>query len=190
MAWSQEETRFLALHYPEKGKMWCAQQLNKTSHQIRSKAFRMKIYQDQCGDFFKSWQNRAAVSKIGKSRPDQALVIKKLHSSGKLIKTDAMKKATSKRMKKWIKKHGHNKGMLGKKHSDEFKELQSVRSKKTWAKMTDDQRMERNKKIIHTRFVKGNYAIHRVTLTWKAAWREFGGKKIFYRSRWEANYGS
>lgn len=23
----------------------------------------------------------------------------------------------------------------------------------------------------------------------KAAWREFGGKRCFYRSRWEANYG-
>ena len=24
---------------------------------------------------------------------------------------------------------------------------------------------------------------------WKAGWREIGGKKIYFRSRWEANYG-
>lgn len=26
-------------------------------------------------------------------------------------------------------------------------------------------------------------------LSWKAAWREVGGRRIFFRSRWEANYG-
>ncbi len=25
--------------------------------------------------------------------------------------------------------------------------------------------------------------------TWKAGWREFGGKRKYFRSRWEANYG-
>ncbi|GAC1382259.1 MAG: hypothetical protein NVSMB30_29860 [Hymenobacter sp.] len=27
-----------------------------------------------------------------------------------------------------------------------------------------------------------------MTKTWKAGWREIGGKRSFYRSRWEANY--
>ena len=27
------------------------------------------------------------------------------------------------------------------------------------------------------------------TSTWKQGWREFGDRKYFYRSRWEANYG-
>lgn len=26
-------------------------------------------------------------------------------------------------------------------------------------------------------------------LSWKAGWREVGGRRIFFRSRWEANYG-
>ena len=25
--------------------------------------------------------------------------------------------------------------------------------------------------------------------SWKAGWRDFGGKRKYYRSRWEANYG-
>ena len=55
--------------------------------------------------------------------------------------------------------------------------------------MTDEQKMEKSKKMIHTRHLKGKYANHRITSTWKAAWREFGGKRHFYRSKWEANYG-
>jgi len=49
--------------------------------------------------------------------------------------------------------------------------------------------MERTKKIILTKHSRGNLINPRIKTTWKAAWREFGGKRKFYRSRWEANYG-
>lgn len=31
--------------------------------------------------------------------------------------------------------------------------------------------------------------MEKVKMRTKAGWREFGGKRCFYRSRWEANYG-
>ena len=35
---------------------------------------------------------------------------------------------------------------------------------------------------------KGGLALNRPHGSWRAAWREIGGKKSYYRSRWEANY--
>ena len=38
--------------------------------------------------------------------------------------------------------------------------------------------------------IKGNQLHPRRKVTaWKQGWREFGGKRNYYRSRWEANYG-
>jgi len=43
-------------------------------------------------------------------------------------------------------------------------------------------------KIRKTLVINGACAPKRPHGSWKAAWREFGGKRAFYRSRWEANY--
>lgn len=73
----------------------------------------------------------------------------------------------------WFKRNPHPRGMLGKSHSDEFKDRQSERSFVRWHSMT---KSEQNKFTAKS---------HR---SWKAGWRDVGGKKIFFRSRWEANY--
>ena len=114
--WTKEETKFLSLWYAEKGKMWCANELNKTEAQIRSKAARLKLYQDKCGEFAQEWQKKAAKSKIGKERPEQAKVIRDLRASGRLQMTDKGKEAISLSMKKRIASQGHMKGMRGKKN--------------------------------------------------------------------------
>jgi len=188
MAWTNEDIQFLITHYPSKGRNFCAEKLNRSAASIRQKTSCLGLYQDRNSDFFKDWQYRAAKSKIGKKRPDQAEVIKKIHSEGKLIKTHDQCKAISVRSKKWIKENGHPKGMLGKKHTNEFKVAQSVRSLLNWEKMPEEKRMARNKKIMQTRISNGNYAPKRNGCTWKAGWREIGIKKKYYRSRWEANY--
>lgn len=91
--WTDQEIEFLKTNYPQRGKMWCSENLGKTEQQIRHKASVLKLKQDRNSEFFKDWQNRAKLSKIGKKRPDQALVIKKLHEEGKLGKVSETQKA-------------------------------------------------------------------------------------------------
>lgn len=186
--WSPDEIAFLKKFYPQKGKMWCSKKLQKTPDQIRSKTSRLGLKQDRTSDFNKDWQRRAAESKIGKKRPAQSEVIKKTHREGKLIKTPDQRKAISIRVAKWIKENGHSRGMLGKKHSLDFKIKMSDRVKRDWKNMTDQEKQARNRKILETRFKNGTLVRNRHQTTWKAGWREIGSKKKFYRSRWEANY--
>lgn len=188
MAWSKEDTDFLIQHYPDMGQKYCAQILNKSLPSIRMKTSRLGLFQNRNSDFFKDWQYRAAKSKIGKKRPDQALVMKRLHKEGKLIKTEAQIVACYTRLKNFIAKNGHPRGMLGKKQTKEHKEMQRQMSKKRWDEMPEEKKMAIRIKSLKTRVLNGTYAAPRKGGSWKAAWRTIGGKEKYYRSRWEANY--
>ena len=84
----------------------------------------------------------------------------------------------------------HPKGMAGKKHTKEVLEKLSEMSKKSQAKINEDpdKRSTIVKKMIETKHAKGNLVLPRQKTTWKADWREIGGKRKYFRSRWEANY--
>jgi hypothetical protein len=90
-----------------------------------------------------------------------------------------------------IAKNGHPKGMLNKKHSKETLEVLSIRSKQMWERMSDDKKNEKVMKMLKTKVAKYGSACSNVSanVTWKQGWREIGGVRKFYRSRWEANYG-
>jgi hypothetical protein len=188
MKWTKEEVEFLRIHYPMRGKRWCAEKLNRKESSIRSMTSFYKIYQDRNSDFFKDWQSRARQSKIGKKRPDQANIILKLHKEGKLKHKEGYGRKVSERFKKYYAKHGHPKGMLGKKHSEENKLKFSIMSKMRMDNLTEDQRTDRIMKIMRTRVKNGTYSPERFKTTWKQGWREIGGYRKYYRSRWEANY--
>lgn len=74
------------------------------------------------------------------------------------------------------------------KHSPETIAILSVKSRESFAKLTEVQRMARMRKSLTTRLARGIYATPRVGTTWKSGWREIGGIRKFYRSKWEANY--
>lgn len=99
------------------------------------------------------------------------------------------KAAISKRSKAQIETKGHPRGMLGKKHSAKTAQTLSHKSKSRWNAMTED---ERRAHVVHA--LKRKVAKHgtlvpaRVGTTWKASWRVVGGKRVYFRSRWEANY--
>lgn len=77
------------------------------------------------------------------------------------------------RMRAWHQKNEHPRGMLGKTHTDEFKQAQSDKSLTRWLSMSVEERS----------------AHAETSLTGhKAGWREIGGKRRYFRSRWEANY--
>lgn len=186
--WSLEDIEFLKKFYPLKGKQWCCDALQKTESSVRYKASALRLKQDQTSQFFFDWQERAALSKIGKKRPDQALVIKELHKAGKLKKTDEQKAKISLRTKKWLEQNEHPKGMLGKKHSKEALQKMSIASKKNAAAMSEEKKAEKTLKAMKTRVANGGFVQPRPKTTWKGGWREIGGVNKFYRSRWEANY--
>lgn len=186
MIWTEEKRSQLIENYPEKGKKWCAENLGLTEGQVRSKASRLGLKQNKESDFFQDWQSRARNSKIGKKRPCQAEVIKRLHIEGKLIKTDEQRKAISIRVKEWIKENGHPKGALGMKHTDEALEKMSKSTKNMWKNMSQEKRDEYSKRAsINGR---NTSPINREGASWKAGWRDIGGYRKYYRSRWEANY--
>lgn len=94
----------------------------------------------------------------------------------------------AKRTKLWIKDNGHPKGSLGLKHTDEVKEIISKKSIKSWATKTEDEKAETILKMLKTKTARGTHPKNREKATWKCGWREIGGQRKYYRSRWEANY--
>lgn len=89
----------------------------------------------------------------------------------------------------WV-KNSHPKGMKGKKHTQETKDRISVTSTIRAAAINsdEDRRYSITKKMMNTRFEKGIFVNSRHKQTWKAGWREIGGKRKYFRSKWEANY--
>lgn len=84
---------------------------------------------------------------------------------------------------RWHKNNPHPKGMLGKHHSDEVKNNISDKLK---GRKIPRSRILRSMETRIKRY--GSLCPNLKRGTWKAAWREIGGIKKFYRSRWEANY--
>lgn len=62
-------------------------------------------------------------------------------------------------------------------------------SRKMWRLKSDEDVEEILKKSAATRKKNGTKPPRsREKATWKAGWREVGGKRCYFRSRWEANY--
>lgn len=184
--WTNEDTKWLTANYPDKGKKFCASYLGRREGSIRWKAGCLGLEQNRNSEFFKDWQGRAAESKIGKKRPAQAEVMRNNHRQGKLKKTPEMLKAMGERLKRQWKKSGHPRGMLGKKHSDITKQAIGRASKARWNAMNESERREAIMRQIKGR---DGRPVNQPHGSWKAGWREFGGKRYYYRSRWEANFG-
>jgi hypothetical protein len=84
--------------------------------------------------------------------------------------------------------NGHPRGALGMKHTAETKAIIGKKSAEFYASMSEDQKIARTRKSIESRLENGHYADPSPNKSWKSGWREIGGFKKYYRSRWEANY--
>lgn len=84
----------------------------------------------------------------------------------------------------------HPRGMKGKKHTPETKFLLSnISTERNKIINAEPGRRESiSKKQVMTKMERGNLINPRQKQTWKAGWREIGGKRKYFRSRWEANY--
>ena len=83
----------------------------------------------------------------------------------------------------------HPKGMKGKKHTEATKFAISMSSRSRWHTMSSSMQSDITKRSLKTRMVnmKGKAPPNR-NASWKAGWREVGGKRFYARSAWEANY--
>lgn len=101
---------------------------------------------------------------------------------------EELREFQSARAKRAIQTNGHPRGMAGKKHTQETKDAISKASKALWDGMTPAQKFDQVTRQQRTMAANNNRNAGRSRGSWKAGWREIGGKRNYYRSRWEANY--
>lgn len=112
-------------------------------------------------------------------------------TSMKRICCQQLKEGMSKRSKDMIKNYGHPRGMTGKHHSEETKKNLSKKHVEFCSKKENREKVLMwIKKGLKTKIKKyGSLTTNtREGCSWKAGWREIGGKRKYFRSRWEANY--
>lgn len=100
----------------------------------------------------------------------------------------ALRAHTSASRKLWHQANEHPRGMRGKRHTEATLARLSAASRAWNASLTGQQKAAMAMKAMKTKEARGIPLRHRTNTTWKAAWREIGGTRKFYRSRWEANY--
>jgi len=187
ITWTHEMVSFLTEHYPKQGKMWCAHEMNLKEHQVRHKASALHLTARGTSEAWLNGQIQAALSKIGKKRPEQALIMKRvIHDKG--LHLNRTSEQISKHMKEWIQKNGHPKGATGMIHSDKSKKIMSQKSKQRYDNMSEEQKALIVLKSMKTKVANGTANKASGHGSWKAQWREIGGQRKFFRSRWEANY--
>lgn len=213
LPWSNEELRALRDAYAAGlGPSQIAKSINRSTSAIRNKAYELgitqnggwtdaeialliELYQD-AGDgpidvaplAERLGRTKAAVflkaSRLGLCNNMRRLVEER--QDRRKFKGDdaALKQDMSRRAKEYIAKNGQTRGMKGKRHTQETKDRLAKASAQTWESRTAKERQEWIDKCARAR--SGPPKVARGT--WKAGWREIGGKRNYYRSRWEANY--
>lgn len=94
--------------------------------------------------------------------------------------------------RQWHANNPHPRGMLGKHHTPEVKERLRKSSTDRWLSLTPKEREQEVENRLKAALAKNGYVgsppFNRDGATWKAGWREIGDKRVYFRSRWEANY--
>lgn len=187
--WTQEKVDFLIKNYPVKGKLYCANALGMKEHQIRSKASRLNLKARGISEAWLQKNKDHAIKLSGRKRPKQALVMKAvIIDKGLHIHPENVRKKQGEFMKELIKKNGHPKGMLNKKHTNQARQKMSASGLLRAQTESVEIIAQRTEKMIKTKIERGNLVPERIGATWKAGWREIGTASKYYRSAWEANY--
>jgi hypothetical protein len=91
--------------------------------------------------------------------------------------------------KQRIARDGHPRHMLGKKHTAETRQVIAEKSAATWAAMSASDRSLHTLGALKAKVARhGSVNPQKARGSWKAGWRDIGGKRHYFRSRWEANY--
>jgi hypothetical protein len=215
--WSPSEDDYLRAVYGTMPGCEVAKKLGKTPAAIRNRAYRLGVSENNAWTEAELNTLKAAYEAAGSTgvlkldalaesfgRPKSS-VCKKARDIGletsynrkKVeVRKDRKKFATeedyrawrSECTKNWQKENGHPRGMKGKKHTPEVRAIISQKGAERWASMTEEEKLAETQKQVDARRAKGTKSIGKPRGSWKAGWREIGGKRNYYRSRWEANY--
>jgi hypothetical protein len=141
---------------------------------------------------------------LGRSRHSVALKASRLgltdrSRKGVEVRKDApkyttpeeLREAQSAMVRARIQANGHPRHMLGKVHTLAARSKMASSTKAAWDRLSPDEQFDRI-----TAAMKGKLAKYGKVApppakprgSWKAGWREIGGKRNYYRSLWEANY--
>ena len=74
------------------------------------------------------------------------------------------------------------------KHSAEALEKMSASSTRFWKNLSPAKKAALIDKRMKAQSLNGTLVQERKNVTWKGGWREIGGVRKYYRSKWEANY--
>lgn len=212
-AWTPEQIVALRDGYANgEGPKDIALRINRTSAAVRNKAYELGVTRNRAWSEEEVALLRAAYAahpkgvvclediaqQIGRDRMAVALKASKLglgdpsrprveeRKDRRKFKGDeeALRKFKSENAKALIRENGHPRGFAGGSHTPETRAAISKKAKAAWASKTPEERDAWAEKLAHSH--QGAPKVERGT--WKAGWREIGGKRNYYRSRWEANY--
>jgi len=127
-------------------------------------------------------------SKLGRTRQFICRQAKKLGLTDRARSKSYLAPNISANMRAWHKANPHPRGMLGKKHSPAVRAIMCLRAGEYWSSLSLDERAAMTLRGMKTRVAPGDRNSLGTKTSWKAGWREVGGRKVFFRSRWEANY--
>lgn len=102
--------------------------------------------------------------------------------------TPERRSATSIRMKEFWKENAHPRGALGMRHSPATRRKLGEISSRRWSEMTDEKKSAQVLRMLKTRKDRGTLILPRPHASWKQAWHTVGGKRHYFRSKWEVNY--
>lgn len=189
--WTKEQDQWLRSNYPNFGVQKSAEKTGRTPRAIAGRAHRLGLKMDRQGEHWKDFQTRAARTKIGRKRPEQAAVMKRLFIDGKMPAwTQQRRNAIGERTKALFKLKGHPRGMKGKRHSAACVAGMIKRVRAQWA----DPKHKFNSRT-YRQGLSDNAANYQASRTnrendysrCKRGKRPDLGE-IFFRSSWEANY--
>ena len=188
MKWTNEQIAFLTENYPKQGKAWCCEKMQLSEQQIRHKASKLQLKARGISIAWQDKQKQHSQKLQGRIKPNHSALTKQKYKDGLQPLASWVKangQLISNKRKEWYQNNPHPKGATGMKHTVETKKVLSEMSKQMWANMTEDQLDGYSKRAS----INGHkQTMNRANASWKAAWREIGGYKKYYRSRWEANY--
>ncbi len=150
------------------------------------------ILREQYQDAANAGQLAGLAAAMGRTKPFIARQARVLGLTDRGRQRKYLAGVASLAMREWYRINEHPRGMLGKKHSAEVGLAIAKAGRDRWAAMTDDERDAAVLKRIKAKAAKNDGKVSAGTgengRSWKAAWREIGGQRCYFRSRWEANY--
>lgn len=161
-------------------------ELGLKEHQVRSKASKLQLKAMGVSEAWHKNNKEHSKRMTGRKRPDHSAFMKEYRKENNSVITEKGKQKISQAVKKRFAEKGHPKGATGIKHTIEAKEKMSKASKLMWQNMSEEKRDEYSMRASTN--ARKFASMNRNNSSWKAAWREIGGKRNYYRSRWEANY--